>query len=157
MSTVLMTIGQIAFYTPSPGFDTPSFEDFTRDTQFSWTAQQRLSRSPAMQFTGPGDDVISIEGRLYPNQFGGLSTMSALRAAGNEGKPLILMRYYPLEGESGMEGRSFGRYVIKRLRQKDTKIGINGLAHRVDFTIELAAYGEDPGGETNMSSEFTFV
>jgi phage protein U len=33
-----------------------------------------LSTEPAMQFTGPGQDLVTVEGRLYPRLFGGLKT-----------------------------------------------------------------------------------
>lgn len=157
MSLTLMSLGAIKFYSPLPGFDTPGFETLERDSQFSWIQQARLSRSPAMQFTGSGEEIVVIAGKLFPNQFGGISTLEALRAAGAAGKPLMLMRFYPLDGEAGMRGESIGRFGIKRVRQSEARIGINGVAHKMDFSLELTAFGEDPGGDTSSNQEFTFL
>lgn len=157
MNLTLMALGNIKFYSPMPGFDTPGFDTVERDSQFSWTQQGRLSRSPAMQFTGSGEDVIVIAGKMFPNQFGGISTLEALRAAGQAGKPLMLQRFYPLEDEAGVRGDVIGRFGIKRVRHSEARIGINGVAHKMDFTIELTAFGEDPGSSMTSNQEFTFV
>jgi len=157
MSLTLMALGNIKFYSPMPGFDTPGFETIERDSQFSWIQQGRLSRSPAMQFTGSNEDVITIAGKMFPNQFGGISTLEALRTAGKAGKPLMLMRFYPLDGEAGAKGEPLGTFGIKRVRHSEARIGVSGVAHKMDFSLELTEFGEDPGSSMISNQEFTFV
>jgi uncharacterized protein len=139
---VLMSLGDNAFYSPLPDNDTPGFETIQRDSTYSWVAQGRLSRDPAMQFTGSGEDMIIIEGRLFPHHFGGLSTLEGLRASGRDGKPLPLTRFYAAENEE-FSGVPLGNYVIKRVRQSDSLISSVGVPHKVDFTLELSYYGDD--------------
>ena len=140
---VVMSLGPHIFYVPLPDHDTPSFETMDRDATYTWIASQRLSRKPAMQFSGPGEETITINGRLFPNQFGGLSTIEGLRESASEGKVLTLMRYYPLGEPKGMAGVTIGRYGIKRVRTSESKIGSNNVANKIDFTIEMVEYGED--------------
>jgi phage protein U len=135
--------GLILFYVPQKGIDTPNFETIQRDVQFTWTSADRLSRDPAMQFTGPGEDNISIDGRMFPYHFGGLSTLERLRKAGRAGKPMILVRFYLLTDSAGYGSEVVGNYVIKRVRTSESKIGTIGIAHKIDFTLELQRYGDD--------------
>jgi phage protein U len=135
--------GVILFYVPMPNTDTPGFEQLQRDAQFTWVSNDRLSRDPAMQFTGPGEENIVVEGRMFPYHFGGLSTIQRLREAGRAGKPHILARFYPLTGPSGYGSEVIGNFVIKRVRTVESKIGTIGIAHKIDFTLELARYGDD--------------
>ncbi|WP_316207379.1 phage tail protein [Bradyrhizobium sp. SZCCHNR3118] len=133
----------ILFYVPLPKHETPNFETIQRDAQFTWVANDRLSRDPAMQFTGPGQESIAIDGKMYPYHFGGLDTLSRLRAAGRRGKPMDMVRFYPLQNPSGYAAESIGTFVIMRVRTIEQKIGSIGIAHKIDFTVELTRYGDD--------------
>jgi phage protein U len=166
MASVLMGLGsldpkqpdnQILFYVPMPGQDTPGFETFQRDSQFTWVSNDRLSRDPAMQFTGPGEESFVVEGRMFPYHFGGLSTIQRLRDAGRAGKPYILVRFYPLKSDVDAQQaianaasgtlswgcENLGNVVIKRVRTVESRIGAVGIAHKIDFTLELSKYGDD--------------
>ena len=140
---VVMSLGPHIFYVPLPDNDTPTFDVLDRDSTYTWIASQRLSRQPAMQFSGPGEENVSITGRLFPHHFGGLSTIDAMRESGSAVKILTLMRFHPLIDPAGMAGIIVGRYGIKRVRTSDQKIGATGVAHKIDFTVELVKYGED--------------
>jgi phage protein U len=149
MSVALMALGPHKFYVPLPNFDTPGFEVILRDTSYTWVPQGRLNKPLAMQFTGPGEDVIVIEGKLFPHHFGGVSTIASLRASATAGTPLTLLRFYPVEDDNGnivegVTGVVVGdQWVIRRVRDSQQKISSVGLAHKIDFSIELAAFGPD--------------
>jgi uncharacterized protein len=160
MANVLMGLGTqnpatedgiILFYVPLPNNDTPGFESLQRDAQYTWVSNDRLSRDPAMQFVGPGEENIVVEGRMFPYHFGGLSTIDRLRAAGRAGKPYILARFYPLKDPAGYSSEVIGNFVIKRVRTVESKIGTIGIAHKIDFTLELARYGDDKISSTGSS------
>lgn len=133
----------ILFYVPLPQHETPNFETIQRDAQFTWVSNDRLSRDPAMQFVGPGEENISIDGKMYPYHFGGLDTIARLRAAGRRGKPMDMVRFYPLKEPAGYAAEAIGTFAIKRVRTIESKIGSIGVAHKIDFTVELARYGDD--------------
>lgn len=141
--TALAALGTNIFHVPALDEDTPNFQTVNADSNFTWLQQGRLSRDPAMQFTGPGEDSVLIEGVLYPNHFGGLQTLENLRLAGRAGQTLTLIRFYPLLDPDGMRGVICGRFAIRRLRRAHNKIGLNGVAHQLTFIIELVRYGED--------------
>jgi phage protein U len=155
MASVLMGLGSldpnagdnvILFYVPLPGNDTPGFEVLQRDRQFNWVSNERLSRDPAMQFSGPGEENVVVEGKMYPYHFGGLSTIKLLHEAGRSGKPYILARFYPLTqpgGSLSYGSENLGNFVITRLRTVESKIGAVGIAHKIDFTLEMKRYGDD--------------
>jgi phage protein U len=145
--------GLILFYVPAKGIDTPNFESIQRDAQYTWTSADRLSRDPAMQFTGPGEDNVVIEGRMYPYHFGGLSTLERLRIAGRAGKPMLLVRFYPLTNPDGYGSEVIGNYALKRVRTVESKIGRIGIAHKVEFTVELQRYGDDLSSTTDLLQE----
>ncbi|MEH2517504.1 phage protein U [Bradyrhizobium sp. AZCC 1610] len=142
LSPVADDDGVILFYIPQPRQDTPGFETLQRDAQYTWASADRLSRDPAMQFVGPGEENIVVEGKMYPYHFGGLSTIKKLQDAGRAGKPHVLARFYPLDNNAyGAE--NLGNFVIKRVRTVESKIGAVGIAHKIDFTLELTRYGDD--------------
>jgi phage protein U len=146
MSSKLMMFGPHIWHVPQPGMETPNFETINIDSSFNVPSQGRLTRDPAIQFTGPGEEVILVEGRLFPHIFGGIATLDGLRKTGREGKPHILMRFRPID--DGYEGEPLGKFMIRRLRQNHQKIGYTGIAHKIDFTLELVAYGDDKIGDT---------
>ena len=155
MAMVLMGLGSHRFYVPSPGVDTPSFETIDRDSTYNWVAQNRLSREPAQQYIGEGEDLISIDGRLFPQHFGGFSTIHALRQSAQAGKPLSLIKFHPASSrEFVAAGELVGQFVIKRIRVTSSKIGANGVQHKLDFSIQLSRFGEDgAAGGTSVTTE----
>jgi phage protein U len=149
----------ILFYVPIPGMDSPSFDSIQRDSQFTWASNDRLGRDPAMQFTGPGEDHITIEGKMFPFFFGGLSTLERLRVAGRKGKPMRLVRFYPLDDPGGLGSEVVGNtsFVITRVRSVENNIGRYGIAHKIDFTIELKRYGEDDPGAVSTDGSAGWI
>jgi len=146
MSTaqVLLGLGEIFFFSPRPDEPTPGFDTIQRDRSFTWVGQGRLNQKQAMQFTGIGDDTISVEGRIFPNMFGGLATLDNLAEAGEAGKPLMFSRFYVSMDPVQYEAELLGQFVITRLRRNDKLIGSSGISGVIDFTVELREYGADP-------------
>lgn len=150
MGQVMMSIGDILFYRPFPGTDTPAFETLSRDMVATLPAQNRLGRDDAIQFTGPGEETISLHGRLFPYQFGGIDTMEALRNALRAGKPMLIIQYSPgfvqdLSLTSGIaySGTKVGNYFIRALRKNNFIYTGDGVPMKIDFTLELVLYGDD--------------
>jgi phage protein U len=142
----LISLGRNVFYTPSLGTDALGFEAVVEEFAGGWVSQGRLSRDPAMQFTGPGPQSFNIAGRAYPKLFGGLSTIETLKQDIRAGKPLSLIRY-----SNGQDNNSkvvtgtvsSNKYVIMKLVRSEQKIGSDGTPNRVDFSLELMLYGDD--------------
>lgn len=142
----LISLGSIVFESPTLGGDALGFETLQEEFNGGWVSQGRLSRDPAMQFTGPGAQTFTLAGRVYPKIFGGLNTIEQIKTAIRAGKPLSLIRY-----SNGQDNNSkvvtgtvsSNKYVIMKLVRSEQKIGSDGTPNRVDFSLELMLYGDD--------------
>jgi phage protein U len=148
MAVALMSLGTCVFNVPALDTETLNFERFNRDAVYTWIPQGRLNAPVAMQYTGPGQEVVTIEGRVFPHWFGGLATLANLRNAAAAGKPMPLIRYYPATDDDGkivqgIAAQVLGDWVIVRIRAGERDIAGDGVANHVDFQIELARYGND--------------
>jgi hypothetical protein len=143
----LISLGNIIFESPTLGGDSLGFETLQEEFTGGWVSQGRLSRDPAMQFTGPGAQTLTLAGRVYPKIFGGIKTLEAIKLAIRDGKPLSLIRYTnALTNTNGMVVTgtvSSNKYVIMKLSRAEQKISPDGTGHRVDFQLDLQLYGDD--------------
>ena len=126
---ILMTLGGFQF-----AITTAAHESLQRETAYRWEKQDRLGREPAMQFIGPGEEKISLSGRIYPHFRGGVGQINTMREMAGEGEPLQLV--------DGL-GNVLGSYCITRITEGQTAYVGPGIPRRQDFSLELARYGED--------------
>lgn len=108
--------------------DTAAYQSKSRTTTYRWGKQDRLGSEPWLQFVGPGDDTISIEGVIYPHYKGGLAQLDLMRNEAGSGRPLLL-----LEGT----GKVLGGWVIESISENETEFTKDGVAKRVGFSLEL--------------------
>ena len=156
MTQHLMSLGEHWFYSPRPGVATPGFQSVTHEETFTWAAQPRLSRRDAMQFTGIGEELFSIEGRLIPHMFGGLITLNNISASGRAGTILPLFRYYRLEETNRYGNTYLGDFGLRRLRRHELKVGGHGLPSLLEFSMDLVRIGDDgPETVTNTQQYYT--
>lgn len=111
-----------------------AFQELERTTAWKWAAVERIGVRPAMQFTGHGEETITMRGSIFPHFRGGLSQVSKMRAAGDGGVPLRL-----IDGT----GRLWGMWCITQVRETQSVFFSNGTPRRIDFEISLTIYGGD--------------
>lgn len=147
---VLMSLGSILFYRPYLGQDGLGFETVSRKQAATLPAQQRLSRDNAIQFTGPGEETITIHGRAFPYHFGGVSTLQSLGDALRAGQPLMLMQFNANLSNSTTvsvggyyDGTRVGNYMIRELNKESVLFTSDGVPMKIDFTLDLVLYGDD--------------
>ena len=128
----LMTLGEYVF-----GVDSAAYDELQRAAEYRWAAQQRLGRSPARQWLGPGEETIRLGGTIYPVRRRAEEELKALRAEAAKGEPLRLMLG---------TGEILGLWTIERIRETGSVFYQGGVPRKVEFEVELAWYGED--GET---------
>lgn len=137
---ILMTLGdgqaQFRF-----AIDTAAYQSLQRRTEWRWPAQDRLWNDPARQFTGKGQDEITLEGVILPAFRGGLGQIKALRELadaalrdGSGARPLMLVTGY---------GDVLGEWVITGLEEEQPVIGPSGAPLEQRFRLSLAAYARD--------------
>jgi len=120
---MMMILGMFVFSLP-----TLAYQELQRKTQWKYASNGRIGRRDAKQFTGPGDDTITLSGWVAPELTGSLYSFDALRLMADTGKSWIL-----IQGT----GRIYGAYVITDLAETRTVLDGSGDAAKVEFSITL--------------------
>lgn len=138
MDDVLIALGDNIFYAVHP-----SFETFKNELELDWHAQRRLSRRPALQFLGPGEESLTLNGVLYPERFGnGEDLLAGLRADALAGNQLPLIEI----DESTLIGTPLDDlFVITKIGNTKEQYGVAG-PRKISFDLELKCYGSDMTG-----------
>jgi uncharacterized protein len=123
MIPIPMTLGLFTFHLASI-----PYQELTRQSQWQYPAQARVGARAARQFTGPGDDAITLQAILYPEFTGGQAALDLLRLQANRGQgwPLI-------EGT----GRFLGFFVITGVDERGSFHFSDGTARRIEVSIAL--------------------
>lgn len=126
---IFMALGNFRFSLREAAYDA-----FRRDTRWRWISQPRLGRAPAKQYVGPGEDVITLKGTVYPHYRGGWKQLRTMRNLAGLGQPQLMV-----------DGLGFvhGYWCITSLLESDDVIWHNGAPLKQQFTMTLEFYGED--------------
>jgi phage protein U len=121
---MLACLDQFAFQ-----LSTAAYQELQRRTSWKHRSTARFGARDARQFTGPGDDTITLSGMLSPdNGIGALSSIKELRTMGDAGEAYVLV-----DGA----GNVYGAFVIENLSEHQTLHKQDGTPRRVEFTLEL--------------------
>ena len=129
MTETMMALGDFRF-----SMDTAAYNKLTRTHSYNWPSQSRAGRKPAAQFTGPGEEAISMAGIVYPHFRGGLGQVEAMNMEAAKGEPLQLV-----DGN----GRFWGVYAITKIKEGHEFIDGSGTPYKQTFSLDLKAYGGD--------------
>lgn len=125
---MMMCLGLFVF-----GLDTAAYQELQRQTSWKHPSHARVGTRDARQFTGVGEDSVTLSGWIAPELTGTGLSVDILRAMGDTGKAWILV-----EGT----GRIYGTYVIESLSEGKTIFKKNGEAQRIEFSLQLARTDE---------------
>ncbi|WP_369303062.1 phage tail protein [Pseudomonas sp. N2-5-1-1] len=114
--------------------DTAAFDELTRSTEFRWASQERLSRRPAQQAVGQGDEKLTLKGTIYPGFKGGLKQLDTLRTIGGRLQPLTLTTGY---------GEVIGTWCLKTINEEQGALLHGGIPRKQGFSLEFVRYGDD--------------
>jgi len=124
---IMMRLGSFSF-----GINTAAYNELRRSTEYKWPAQERFGQYDALQFTGPGQDSITLSGVILTAYRGGTGQLDRLRSLAAQGRPQLLV--------SGL-GSIMGRWVIERIDEGQTVFAAAGMPRRQEFTVQLRRYG----------------
>ena len=124
---MLAAFGMFIFETSSAPFD-----ELARRRAWRHEQTQRFGAIAASQFTGPGDDQITLSGSLVPSLAGRYSAISDLVAMADTGEAQQL---------ADGTGQILGTFVITALDESHKHLIDNGLARLVEFSITLQRVG----------------
>lgn len=120
---MLMQLGSVTFEVWP--FNADSYE---RDTGYDFVAKDVMGGMRPLEAMGETNETISINGRLFPEKFGGLGTMDVLQGMRSSGSAHILVRG---------DGRNMGWFVIDRITERSDYLDAQGVGKRIDFTVNL--------------------
>lgn len=114
--------------------DTAAFDELSRSTEFRWASQERLSRRPAQQAIGVGEEKLTLKGTIYPGFKGGIKQLDTLRTIGARLQPLTLTTGY---------GEVMGTWCLKTIAEEQGAFLHGGIPRKQGFTLEFGRYGDD--------------
>lgn len=114
--------------------DTAAFDELRRQTSFRWASQERLTRRPAQQAVGLGDEKMTIKGAIYPSFKGGLKQLDALRSIGAKLLPLNLTTGY---------GEVLGNWCLTHIEEEQSSLLPGAIPRKQGFSLEFVRYGDD--------------
>ncbi|MGZ4953592.1 MAG: phage tail protein [Methylobacter sp.] len=129
MTNIMMRLGKFNF-----SINTAAYQQFNRSTAYRWQAQERFGQLPAQQYTGPGEDSITLSGEIYPDYAGGIHQIDDMRTEAEKGLPLLLV-----DGN----GYVWRYWCIQSIEDAREVFLSNGMARKMTFNMKLTRYGEE--------------
>ncbi len=122
-----MALGPFMFR--SHGF---GYTDVSRKLDTTWAEIETAGRFNALQWTGPRSEVVTINGVLFPLEWGGAGTLEGVRLAAKNGIPLMLV---------SLGGKVFGSHAIQKVDEDRTFHDRTGQPGRNAYSIEVRRIG----------------
>ena len=114
--------------------DTAAFDELKRSSEYRWASQERLSRRPAQQAVGMGEERITLTGAIFGGFKGGIKQLDTLRSIGAQLQPLGLTTGY---------GDVLGNWCLKNIEEEQSALLQGGIPRKQAFTLEFVRYGDD--------------
>lgn len=119
---MMMIFGMFVFSIP-----TATYQQLQRTTSWRHVSNSRVGDMPAYQFTGKGEDVITLDGSIVP-EFGSQISLTALRLMGDTGKSFPLI---------AGNGKIYGLWVLKSVNETQSYFFKDGTPRKIEFTLTL--------------------
>ncbi|WP_336867750.1 phage tail protein [Sphingomonas sanguinis] len=126
---MLLALGMFVF-----GIDTLAFDELARRASWRHATSTRIGARDATQYTGPGEETISIPGSVFAEIADGDLSLDELRRMAATGDAWSLV--------DGM-GYVYGAYVITTIDDRRKHFYPNGKPRQIDFAIELLRVDQD--------------
>ncbi|PHI29252.1 MULTISPECIES: phage tail protein [Budviciaceae] len=120
---MMMILGMFPFM-----LKTVPYQEFQQTKSWRFPTNNRVGKSPAVQFTGINNDTITLSGVLLPEFTGGRLSMFGLKTMADAGMA------WPLIESSGA---IYGMFVIESITENKSFFFKDGTARRIEFTINL--------------------
>ena len=130
---IMLTLGTIAF-----GVTEAAYQTLRRVTRFRLPEEQRMGGSLGYQYTGPGEDGITLSGVIMPTYRGRPGMLADLRALALGGQSHTL---------SAGTGEQLGRWAVAELSEERSGLFTDGQARKIAFTVRLVHDDDAPAGE----------
>lgn len=126
----MLMLGSFSF-----SLNVAAFQEMQRSSEYKWPTQDRFGQRQARQFTGVGEDTITLPGVIYPEYLGSTNAMKNLRAMAQMGQPNIL-----IDGT----GLIYGRWVVTKIEETRSVFAFFTQPKKIEFTVTLGYFDGDP-------------
>lgn len=123
---VLLMLGTFKF-----SLNTAVFTEMQRRTSYTWANVERFGQFDALQYTGPGDDTITLPGIVFPDWKGGDRQVDDLRALADAALPYQLIDSF---------GGVWGDWVITGVDETQSIHKPDGSFRRQEFNVSLRRF-----------------
>lgn len=113
-----------------------SIDDMQRTASADIASKALIGAFPAKEFTGEGDDEITLSGQLLPTKIGGLDELEMAHEMRRGGTKFPLQRG---------DGTRLGWFAITRITESHTDLTRNGVGFVVKHTIVMTKVRPDTG------------
>lgn len=137
---MMMALDQFAF-----SLDTLAYQELQRQTSWKHPTTPRAGARDSRQFTGPGDDTITVTGTLMPNLIGSPDALDELRAMGDLGDAYALV--------DGV-GKVYGAFVIEGVGEAQTHHDKDGQPAHIEFSLALTRVDDHLAGAQGQDEFF---
>ena len=121
-----------------------NFQEIERQTEAKWATIPRFGGRPGRQFTGYGEDPVTISGLLFPDEMGGRDDYEAIRTTQAAATPVMLVGWATTSA-----ARIYGRVAILKVTDTQSIISSEGYGRKLAFDIEVAPV-PDGGGRIGL-------
>ncbi|WDE14634.1 phage tail protein [Thalassomonas haliotis] len=134
----MMKLGEFEFAVKAASFNKLSYA-----SSYRWEPNEAPTKtnSPLMQYIGPGERTLDIEGIIYPQMAAnGLKQVDDMRKQASRGEPLQLCYVEAAAGGIGGVGRILGKWCISSINEERTLFLADGNPREITFSMSLKAY-----------------
>ena len=107
------------------------FQEMHRSSEYRWPGQDRFGQLPALQYTGPGEETMTLPGVIYPEWRGSANAMGMLRDLAAHGQPQLLI---------DAQGQLYGRWVITQVDETRSTFGAFAMPKKIEFSVTLKRF-----------------
>lgn len=128
---VLLRLGPFRF-----AVETAAYDCLKHTVEHRWPSQERLWNANAIQYTGRGDEIIELSGRILPTWKGGLDQINRLRLMAAADLYLMPVPWPLISGY----GEYLGEYAIETVEELHRMILTRGAPGEQAFRLTLKRY-----------------
>ena len=133
----MMKLGDFEFAVTAASFNKLNYASSYRWEQKGAPTEKS---SPLLQYIGPGERTLDIEGIIYPQMVkNGLKQVDMMRTEASKGVPLVLC-YVESAASGAAVGRILGQWCIGSINEQRTLFLADGNPREVTFSMSLKAY-----------------
>lgn len=113
---------------------TAPFKELQRQRNWKHRTSSRVNARDASQFTGLGDDTITLNGMVAPESIGSIASLDQLATMADIGAAYVLV--------DGI-GTVYGAFIIESLNETQSYHTAEGVPRKIEFNLSLKRVDDD--------------